>query len=74
MTVGPNIISSNQTAMYYLICQDLFEMKEYFIFSWHLSTPPPISRGYDRCKPRQCSGEQENHDSALLLGMNCQVL
>ena len=35
MTVGPNIISSNQTAMYYLNCQDLFEMKEYFIFSRH---------------------------------------
>ena len=72
MMVGPNIISSNQTAMYYLICQDLFEMKEYFIFlgiylllRQYLEAMIVASQG---------SGEQENHNSALLLGMNCQVL
>ena len=72
MTVGPNIISSNKTAMYYLNCQDLFEMKEYFIFlGIYLLLRQYLEAMIDAS---QGSGEQENHNSALLLGMNCQVL
>ena len=60
MMVGPNIISSNQTAMYYLICQDLFEMKEYFIFlGIYLLLRQYLEAMIDAS---QGSGEQENQE------------
>ena len=52
--------------------QDLFEMKEYFIFlGIYLLIRQYLEAMIDAS---QGSGEQENHNSALLLGMNCQVL
>ena len=80
LEIGPNydgrseyhFIQPNSNAMYYLICQDLFEMKEYFIFlGIYLLLRQYLEAMIDAS---QGSGEQENHNSALLLGMNCQVL